>query len=256
VLPSLFLSHGAPSFVLERGPAFAFMQQLGSALARPEAIVMCSAHWDTPQPVVSAAERPETIHDFFGFPPEMYEIRYSAPGSPALARRVAGLLAEAGLGAHLHADRGLDHGAWSVLLPMFPEAEVPVLQLSLQSPMGAAHHLALGRALAPLREDGVLVIGSGGATHDLRGFGRYGRAAPAPTYVAAFRDWLNETVTAGDWDALADYRRRAPEAARNHPSEEHFLPLLVAAGAGEAPGRILHDDVEWGVLAMTAYAFD
>lgn len=256
-LPTLFLSHGAPDFVLARNAWFQHMQALGKALPRPQAIVMISAHWDTPTARVSAAAKPATIHDFHGFPEALYRLTYPAPGAPALAERITRLLQAAGIEAGMDPQRGLDHGAWSVLMPMFPDADIPVLQVSVQTRLAAAHHLAVGAALAPLRAEGVLLIGSGGATHDLRGFGRYPADAPPPDYVAAFADWLRVSVTAGNRDALARWQQ-APEAQRNHPGPEHFLPLLVAAGAGDAgrPGRSLWQGTDWGILTMDAYAFD
>jgi 4,5-DOPA dioxygenase extradiol len=257
-LPSLFVSHGSPSFLLERGPAFDFLAGLGASLGRPEAIVCISAHWDTPQPVASAAERPETIHDFWGFPEILYRIRYPAPGTPELARRTAALLTESGLAAEIDPDRGLDHGAWTPLALMYPEGDVPVFQLSIQTPLGPAHHVALGRALAPLREENVLVLASGSASHNLRDFGRYPFDAAPPAYVTEFDDWLGEAVAAGDVDEVVRFRERAPHGARNHPTDDHFVPLLVAMGAaGDAPkGRRLHKSVSWGVLSMSAFAFD
>ena len=255
--PSVLVSHGAPTLILERAPARDFLAGLGATLGRPEAILCVSAHWETAEPAVSTAERPGTIHDFYGFPEALYRLHYPAPGASALARRAAGLLAGAGLGCALDPDRGLDHGAWAPLMLAYPDARVPTTQLSVQPGLGAAHHLALGRALAPLRDEGVLVLASGGATHNLGEFGRHPIGAPPVEYARAFDDWLAEAVEAGRAGDVADYRNRAPHGARNHPSEEHFLPLLVAMGAGGpgAKGRRLHASFTYGVLSMAAFAF-
>ncbi len=255
--PSLFLSHGAPTLALQDGPAHRFLRGYGEVLGRPAAILMVSAHWESDTPMLGATEAPETIHDFFGFPAALYEILYAAPGAPELARRAAALLEAAGQGATLDARRGLDHGAWVPLLLMYPEAEVPVAQLSLQSRLGPAHHLRLGEALAPLRDEGILIVGSGGFTHNLSEFRGQAADSPAPDWVTGFADWMSEAIEAGRRDDLLDYRRRAPHARRNHPSEEHLLPLYVAMGAGgaETGGRRVHASFTYGVLAMDAFAF-
>lgn len=253
-MPSVFVSHGAPSLLLEDTPARTFLAGLAARLPRPRAILCVSAHWTTRAPRVDVSTAPETIHDFQGFPEELYQVRYPAPGSPELAQDVARRLIAAGIEAGT-STRGLDHGAWVPLKLMFPAAGVPVVQLALQPHLGAAHHVALGRALQELREEGVLVLGSGGATHNL---GELGRGDQAPSWVRSFDDWLVERVELGDERGLAGYRSLAPHAERNHPTEEHLFPLQVAFGAaGEgARGSVLHRSVEWGTLAMTAFRFD
>jgi 4,5-DOPA dioxygenase extradiol len=253
-LPTVFVSHGAPTLPLTPAPARDFLAGYGAALGRPSAILAVSAHWETEGPVLDAAEAPETIHDFYGFPRALYEMRYAAPGAPTLARRAAELLGHAGMPARLER-RGLDHGAWVPLLLMYPEADIPVVQLSLQTHLGAAHQRRVGEALQPLREDGVLILGSGSATHNLGEFRGAGIDAPAPDWVTGFADWLAKTVEAGDDEALLDYRRAAPHAARNHPSEEHFLPIFTALGAAGhgAEGRRVHASTTYGVLAMDVY---
>jgi|SRR5580698_5793053 4,5-DOPA dioxygenase extradiol len=253
--PVLFVSHGAPTLPLDEAhPTHAFLKTLGPGLPKPSAILMVSAHWDTTVPTVTGTVRHDTIHDFQGFPEPLYALRYPAPGAPALARETAGLLQAAGLEARIDPSRGLDHGAWVPLMLMYPEAKVPVVQLSLQTRLGPAHHLKLGAALAPLRERGVLIIGSGGATHNLREFFR-----PVPgqdeSYVKAFSDWLRGVLKKNDRESLVDYRARAPEAARAHPTEEHFLPLLVAAGASDTPGERIHTALSGASLSMDAYRF-
>lgn len=256
-LPSVFVSHGAPTLPLEKIPARAFLAGLGRELGRPRAVLCVSAHWESDQPVLSLAEAPETIHDFYGFPQALYELDYPAPGAPELARRTAKLLATAGVEAALVEDRGLDHGAWVPLMLMYPEAEVPVTQLAVQTEHGPAAHLALGRALAPLRQEGVLILGSGGAVHNL-GEWRAGDSA-VPDWAQAFDDWLVDHIETGDLAALTDYRSQATEGPRAHPTEEHFLPLFVALGAGAttdgAGGRVLHRSFAPGGLSMAAFAF-
>ena len=253
-LPSVFVSHGAPTLPLEDTPATAFLRGLGEELGRPVAILCVSAHWEAGKPSLSLAGRRATIHDFYGFPQPLYELRYPAPGAPELARRAADLLGAAGEGVVLDESRGLDHGAWVPLLLMYPEADIPVTQLSVQTAEGPAAHVALGQALAPLRAEGVLILGSGGAVHNLREW-RAGDAT-VPAWAQAFDDWLAEGVEAGATDDLVAYLDRAPEGRRAHPSEEHFLPLFAALGAGGGKGRTLHRSFANGGLSMAAYAFE
>lgn len=258
-LPSIFISHGSPMLALQDSPARRFLQGLGSSLARPSAIVVVSAHWEnTGGPAVSLALRPDTIHDFGGFPRALYEIVYPASGAPQVAERAARLLDDAGLAVARDKARGLDHGAWVPLSLMYPDADVPVLQVSLVRGAGPAAHEQLGRALSALRHEGVLVIGSGALTHNLHEFRGQPLAAPVPLWVSEFAAWMREKIEADERAALRDYRLRAPMAPRNHPTEEHLLPLFVAMGAaGEgAAARLLHTSVEHGILAMDAYAFE
>ncbi len=256
-LPSLFLSHGAPTLPLTDAPARTFLSQLGATLERPRAILVISAHWETAQPTVSAVERNETIHDFGGFPRALYDMRYPAPGSPAVAARVAELLGAAGLACKTDRSRGLDHGAWVPLLLMIPQANIPVLQLSVQPHLGPEHHLRVGRALAPLRQEGVLIIGSGSFTHDLSEFRGHGPNDPAPAWVNSFADWMDNALTTGKTAELLDYRRQAPFATKNHPTEEHLLPLYAALGAAGEGGQAerLHASSTYSVLRMDVYAF-
>jgi 4,5-DOPA dioxygenase extradiol len=253
-LPVLFLSHGSPMLPFEEIPARDFMAGLGARLPRPRAILCISAHWETPAPAVSGSERPETIHDFYGFPEALYRLRYPALGAPALAARVRDLLVDAGLDCRIDPAQGLDHGAWNPLLLMFPKAEIPVAQLAIQQPLGPRHHLAMGEALAPLRREGVLVLGSGGAVHNLRQFSMGGSGTAA--WATAFDGWLAERVAADDRVALLDYRSLRPEAALAHPRDEHFLPFFVALGAGKGTaGRAIHRSFGEGSISMTAFAW-
>jgi len=254
-IPSIFVSHGAPTLLLEDIPARQFMAGLGKALARPKAIRCVSAHWQSKPPAVSAAAQPETIHDFYGFPDELYRLVYPAPGAPELARRVAALLKDAGLDCAVDPERGLDHGAWNPLMLIYPGADVPVTQLSIVAGKGAAAHLALGHALAPLRGEQVLILASGGAVHNLGQF-RVDRRRPA-AWASSFDDWLAERIAAGDEAALVSYRETREDGVLAHPSDEHFMPLFVALGAGGGrPGRALHRSFAHGSLSMAAYAWD
>jgi 4,5-DOPA dioxygenase extradiol len=253
--PSVFVSHGAPTLALEDGAAHQFLRGYGEVLGRPRAIVVASAHWTTAAPAVCAATTPKTIHDFSGFPRALYQLSYPAPGAPELAQQATGLLAKAGIDSALDEGWGLDHGAWVPLMLMYPAADIPVLQIALQPHLGTAHHYALGRALAPLRDDGVLILGSGGATHNLRQLGS--PDTPPPAWASDFSAWLYDTIGAGQTEALLNYRALAPQAKQNHPTEEHFLPLFVAAGAAASPrGRRVHTSTTYGSLMMDAYAFD
>lgn len=230
---------------------------LGERLARPAAVLMCSAHWETSLPMVSGSARPETVHDFAGFPEALYELRYPAPGDPALAARCVGLLKDAGLTAGIDGCHGFDHGAWVPLRWMFPDATVPVVQIAVQPERGAAHHVAMGRALAPLRDEGVLIVGSGHATHNLRDWmSRRAEAEPLP-YAVEFAQWLDNALVAHDEASLVDYRAQAPGAARAHPTEEHLLPLFVAWAAGGAQPNVerVVDGFEHGALALASYLF-
>ena len=263
-LPPLFLSHGSPMTALEPREAGHFMQQLGRTLeahfGRPRAVLAVSAHTLTREPVLLAAERHAAIYDFGGFADELYTLRYDAPGAPELAQRVQGLLQQAGLRAHVVPEGGLDHGIWTPLRFMRPGADVPVLPMGWPPNASPAQLMALGRALAPLAEEGVLIMASGSITHNLRRVFAGGRDhvdQPVTPESQAFRDWFVARSQARDWPELTAYRSHAPHAALMHPSDEHLLPWYVAAGAGGedwAPLRI-HDSQTYGDLGMDAYAF-
>ena len=256
-MPTLFLSHGSPMYAVEPGAAGRAWADLGRTLPRPRAVLMVSAHWETAVPMLSGNARPETIHDFGGFPPELYHLAYAAAGAPDLATRSVALLKAAGIAAGVDGCRGLDHGAWVPLRWMYPHADVPVVQLSVQPALSAAHHVQMGQALAPLADDRVLIIGSGHTTHNLRDWMANARQPRTLPYAQAFSDWLATTLAAHDTDTLVAWREIAPEAVRAHPSDEHFLPLFVAYGAaGEAsrPERVV-DGFLNGALSMDSYLF-
>lgn len=255
-LPAVFVSHGAPTLAVAQNDTVEFLKNLGRGLGRPKAILCASAHWNTQSPAVSGVARPETIHDFGGFSEELYRIRYVAPGAPALARRASKLLADAGIACAFDEERGLDHGAWVPLRLMYPEADVPVAQLSIQPSLGPEHHFRLGQALGPLRGEGVLVLATGSATHNLR---RLEPAGAPPDWALQFDEWIFRKIAEGSTEELFNYRRLVPYASLAHPTEEHLLPLFVALGAGAAggsnAGRCLHRGWTYGSLSMAAYSF-
>ncbi|GAB2181567.1 class III extradiol ring-cleavage dioxygenase [Denitratisoma sp. agr-D3] len=257
-LPSLFVPHGSPTFALRPGAAGAALTAAARALPQPRAIIIVSAHWTTAQPTVGFAERPETIHDFWGFPDVLYTLRYPATGCREASQEVQNALAAAGFPAQADTRQGLDHGAWLPLRFMYPDADVPVLPLSIQSHLGPEHHYRVGQALAPLTHQGFLVVASGNLTHNLSDFQMAHRnGGQTPAYVRAFSDWFWEKLQAHDLPALLDYRRQAPEAVRAHPRDEHLLPLYVALGAGgdNAEPHRLHAGIDEYVIAMDAFAF-
>ncbi len=260
-MPSLFVSHGAPNLILYDSPATRFLSEYGARIEKPSAILSVSAHFETDRPAVVTDPSPETVYDFGGFEPELYTLKYPAPGDPALAERVAGLLADAGNGPAIVPRRGYDHGTWVPLMLLYPDADVPVAQLSVQPGLSAAHHYRLGQALAGLRDEGVLIVGSGSFTHNLQeAFQRLRRGAveaDRPDWVESFVEWMVGHIEAGDVDDLLAYREKAPFAVENHPTDEHLMPLYVALGAAgdDARGARVHDSHQYGVLQLDAFAF-
>jgi len=254
--PSVFVSHGSPMHALQPGPAGEAWKALGRRLARPRAILISSAHWETDLPMLTGTAKPQTIHDFSNFPEPLYRLRYPAPGAPELAQRAQALLREAGFGASIDGTRGLDHGAWAPLLYMYPEADIPVVQISVQPALGPRHHVQLGKAVRPLAQEGVLIIGSGHMTHNLRDWAR-GAGQPAP-YAREFQAWVFDKLNQQDIEDLVEYRSRSPHGVRAHPTDEHFLPFFFALGAAPEHARPerVYDAIDSGVLAMDAYVFN
>jgi 4,5-DOPA dioxygenase extradiol len=266
-IPPLFVSHGSPLLCLEpHTPAHQFLATAldrvlsESGAPRPRAVVVVSAHWEAATVAVTASPRPPQIYDMYGFPRALYEVLYTPPGEPALARRIVALLQAAGVTAHADAERGLDHGVWSPLTVMLPRADVPVIQVALHRDLDPALHLRIGHALAPLQHEGVLLLASGGAVHNL-GTLRMGGGgvAPAEPWAARFdahlRDVLVGTVGAERERALVQLPQH-PDADRAHPTKEHLAPVYVAAGAGgDRPARLLYTGMQYGSLSMAAYAF-
>lgn len=259
VLPALFVSHGAPLFAVDAGTTGPALAQWGGRLraAYPglRGVVVMSPHWMARGVHVMSGPQPATWHDFGGFPPELYELQYPAAGSPALAQDVIKLLQGAGIAAEGNAARPFDHGAWVPLMHLFPQADLPVVQVALPVGAGPQQVYAMGEALQGLRAEGVLVMGSGSMTHNLSEF--FAGAREAAPYVVEFSRWIESAVMRGDLEALLDYRARAPHASRAHPTEDHFLPIFFALGAaGAAPNQMdyLSREVRYGVLAMDAFA--
>lgn len=253
--PTIFVSHGAPSIILDDSPARDFLRQLGKDLGRPKAIVCVSAHWTTLEPRVTMHPQPGMIYDFGGFPDELYSLTYPAPGDPVLATQVLSLLQSRNIPAGQDLSRGFDHGAWTPLMLMYPDADIPVVQLSVQPQLGPEHHLAVGKALQPLRDEGILILASGSTTHNLRDFfGRGLNSEPLP-YAKEFAEWVKDVITSGRTDELLDYTHQGPHALKNHPSPEHFLPLFISMGAGQT-GRVLHDSYTYGAISMAGFSWD
>ncbi|NKF20901.1 dioxygenase family protein [Solimonas marina] len=252
--PVFFISHGAPTWAIEPGQLGPQIEKLGRELDGVRAVLVVSPHWQTPDLRVMAAAQPETIHDFGGFPDALYRLQYTAPGAPELAQTVAQRLTDAGFPVSIDAQRGRDHGAWVPMMYLLPEARLPVFQVSMPRQLDTRSAYALGRALSSLRDEGVLIVASGSMTHNLYEF--RGNPQPAP-YVLDFVRWVREAVTARDDASLADYRQLAPQAERAHPTEEHFLPLLVAAGAAAANDVVQPVDggVTYGILSMDSYVW-
>jgi len=243
----------------ENTPATDFLKSFSNLHMheRPKAIIAISGHWDTAVPSVTVASRNSTVHDFYGFPKVAYELEYTAPGAPELAKRVKELLLKAGFKTVVEDNkRGLDHGAWIPLMLMYPEADIPVIQLSVQSSKDGAHHYKLGRALTSLKDEGYLILGSGTATHNLRQLDR--NATGVELWVKEFDQWLYESLTNNRYEDVINWSTKAPHARRAHPSSDHFMPLLIALGAaGEAPtSERIHSSFELGTLSMASFAFD
>ena len=259
IFPSIFVSHGAPTLVLEQNSAHSFLKQLGRDLldnqGKPGAILAVSAHWETQIPTVSGAEKPEMIYDFSGFSSELYEIVYPAPGAPQLAKRVGELLAANDFTFRISTTRGLDHGAWVPLKLMFPAADIPVAQFSVLRGSSPETHYKIGRALSQLRNENVLILGLGSLTHNL--FELKNANAP-PAWAREFDDWFYEKLTSGDSESILNYERLAPNAERAHPSPEHLSPIFTALGAGNFPAQKavrLHQSWTFGSLSMASYSF-
>lgn len=252
-LPSLFLAHGAPDLPLSQTPARGFTESLGPQFSGLRAILVISAHWEASVPTLGTASAPETVYDFGGFDDRLLSLSYPARTAPDVIAEVSAALTAAGVGHATDPQRGYDHGVWIPLLLAFPKAEVPVVQLSLQKRGTAADHYALGQALAPLRDRGVLIVGSGATVHNLRALAREGSAVP--DWARAFDDWVVSAVERGDIDRLLKFPAEPANARQAHPTPEHLMPLYVALGAGGGKGRALHRSFSWGSIGMTSFAF-
>ena len=254
MFPSLYISHGSPMLALEPGASGPALARLAAEIPRPDAIVIVSAHWESNELLVSGNPRPETWHDFGGFPKALFEVQYPAPGDPQLAAEVVEQLKAGGLPARIDAKRPFDHGVWVPLSLMYPQADIPVVQVSLPTHGGPALQTRIGHALAGLREQGVLLIGSGSITHNLRELDWHAGPESVEPWAKTFRDWMIEKLAENDEAALHDYRQQAPNAVRNHPSDEHLLPLYFARGAG-GEFSVAHQGFTMGALGMDIYRF-
>jgi 4,5-DOPA dioxygenase extradiol len=253
--PVLFISHGAPTFAIEPGLLGPELEKLGKRIAGIRAVLVISPHWQTRNVRVMTTPEPETVHDFGGFSPELYRLRYPAAGQSEIATRAALLLQRAGMDVTLDDTRGFDHGAWVPVRYLFPDASTPVFQVSMPRDLDAQNAFNLGRALAPLRESGVLIVGSGSLTHNLYEFAA--RTSASAQYAEEFAQWVCEAVIQKDAERLLSYRRQAPHAERAHPTEEHFLPLLVAFGAATDVDDVIAIDggMTYGMLSMDSFAW-
>ncbi len=255
-MPVVFVSHGSPELAVQQTPTHCFLRELGDRLPKPIEILVMSAHWETAAPTVATNPKPETIYDFSGFDPRLRQMTYEAPRAEALSHRTTELLEKGGFAPVVRSSWGYDHGVWVPLCLIYPKAVFAIAQISIQPAQSPEHHFALGRALAPLRDDGVLIVASGGLTHNLAAFRGQPVDAEAQSWVVEFNDWLHERLVTGDANTLLDYRTKAPHAVRNHPTDGHLLPLFVALGAATGePATRLHASYEHGILAMDAYGF-
>ncbi len=256
-LPTLFISHGSPMHAINAGAAGDVWAALANQIPKPKAVLMVTAHWESNLPMLSGNAKPSMIYDFGGFPEALYAINYPAPGAPDIAEKAQALLKAAGLTAGIDGCRGFDHGTWVPLLKMYPNADVPVVQLSVQTDMNPRHHFDVGRALAPLTKEGVLIVGSGHLTHNLHDWMMLRRQTAHAAYAQTFQRWVFDHLAAHDIEALTRYREEAPDAVRAHPTEEHLLPLFVALGAAgeDAKPERVFDGFEGNALAMDAYRF-
>jgi 4,5-DOPA dioxygenase extradiol len=264
-IPTAFLSHGSPMFALRPGQAGAALIELGMRLKKQyevRAILMLSPHWMTPNPVVMSTDKPETWHDFGGFAPELYEMKYPVAGDPQLSQSIAKLLTQAGNKVSLDAQRPMDHGVWVPMLHLIPQADIPVMQLSYPMAMTPKQAYALGKALASLRQKGVFIVGSGSMTHNLSHFsGKQRLIDDEPlAYVPHFSAWVKQTLKSGDLDQLMDYRNSCVNALTAHPSDEHFIPLFFAAGAAgwaspKQSVEYITEEIQYGILSMDTMLF-
>ena len=262
-MPSLFISHGGPNIITDPSEARDYLASLPEKIGKPKAIVIVSAHFETDGPVVVTDPEPEMIYDFGGFAPELYQMVYPAPGAPELAMRVATMLQKAGFSPRIAPKRGYDHGTWTSMKLAYPDADIPIVQLSIDPNQDAAYHFALGQALAPLASEDILLVGSGHITHNLRAVFGAMRGGIAPDSemagkVAAFTDWFAEKFADNDRDAIINWRKEAPFVRENHPTDEHLMPLFFAYGAGGGNPHAVraHASRQMGFFAFDSWMFE
>ena len=255
-MPVVFISHGSPMVAITRDDYSEALKWMGEDLPRPKAIVVVSAHWQEERPIrVTSGAHPETIHDFGGFPEKLYLMKYPSPGNPVLAAEISKTLTAAGFPARLE-DRGLDHGAWIPLKIAYPGAEIPVLQVTLRYDLSPADYLRIGSHLAPLRERGVLIVGSGGVVHTFREMRRTGPGEKPDAWAVEFDKWFRDRLAVRDFNSLENYREAHPSGVRAAPTTEHFDPIFVALGASDAKDRVvdIYDRFQGANLSMRTFA--
>ncbi|MCA0756304.1 dioxygenase [Paenibacillus sp. N4] len=255
MIPSYFFAHGAPSIVLENNEYTAFMKNFAAQTPKPKAIVLFSAHWEQEEQTISAVDSYGTIYDFSGFQPELYTITYPAKGERSISGQIQALFTKHGITSSMDNERGLDHGAWAVLKLLYPDADIPVVALSVNRHLTNGQQYEIGKALAELREQDVLIIGSGGTVHNLRKLNWQGEGVDE--WALAFDNWLQSKLEAWDAEALFRYRELAPHAAEAVPTNEHFIPLLLAMGTGDRnrQAELLHRSYQFGNLSLSCWEF-
>ncbi|MEW6129788.1 MAG: class III extradiol ring-cleavage dioxygenase [Acidobacteriota bacterium] len=256
--PAIFVSHGAPTLAIDdEAEAHQFLTSLGNSLGKPSAILVVSAHWQSEIPTVSLAAHPQTIHDFGGFPKKLYEIAYPAAGAVTLGNRVAHLLNGQGIHTAITENRGLDHGVWVPLMLMYPQANIPTTQLSLVANGTPEEHYQIGKVLGGLKDQGVMILASGGAVHNLHSLNSFDKPSP---WAKKFEEFLHQKISEGNLQSLVNYRSLIAEGVLAHPTEEHLLPLFVAMGAGgfdeNHPGMSIHRSWTYGNLSMASFQFN
>lgn len=256
-MTTLFISHGAPTLAIEPGATGELLTELAQSLPKPDAVLVISAHWDTAddsaQFKVSTAAMPKTMHDFGGFPKTLYEIQYPVKGAVKLAHAVKALLNSAGFNIEIDEQRGLDHGAWVPLMLMYPNADIPVTQLSINSMLTPEVHVALGKAISQLQESNVMILCSGAITHNLHDLFTMQRDIQPLEYVSEFSDWIADNLANNQTEALIDYKNASKHGAKAHPSQDHILPFFVALGAGNLQPKRYQPETTYGILAMDIY---
>jgi len=256
MMPSYFFAHGAPSIVLEDNAYTALLKNFAAHTPKPKAIVLFSAHWEQSMQTVSAAGRYSTIYDFGGFQDELYRMTYPAEGDRALSDQIQSLFSKHGIQSALDEERGLDHGAWAVLKLLYPDADIPVVALSVNRYLTNEQQYQVGKALSELREQDILIIGSGGTVHNLRKLNW--KSEGIDGWAEAFDNWIQAKLEAWDVDSLFNYRERAPYAQEAVPTNEHFIPLLLAMGTGDAnrQAKLLHRSYQYGNLSLSCWQFN
>ena len=253
--PVIFVSHGAPTLLVDGTKAEQFFKDISASFSKPKGILVISGHWEESEFTVSTIKQQQTIYDFYGFQKELYEYKYEPEGAIELAEQTKALLEAKGIKVNT-AERGLDHGAWIPLICMYPDSDVPVTQLSLKRNGSPDEFVKAGEAIRSLREEGYLILASGSTTHNLRDFGRYRKDSEAVQYAADFDKWLEKAISIRDIESLKNFRSKAPSANINHPTDDHFTPVLIAAGASEEAGKKVHDEFVFGFLSLAAYKWN